>query len=129
LISDGECGEGSLWEAALFASRMKLDNLTVIMDNNGWQCFGKTEKITRLKPLAAKWRAFGFAVRRINGHNIKQIQTAYLSIPFESGKPSIIIADTVSGHGIPFIENNLEGHYKIFTTKEYQLAGKSLREL
>ena len=128
LISDGECGEGSTWEAALFASRMMLDNLTVIIDNNGWQCFGQTERITHLRPLAAKWRAFGFAVRKIDGHNISEIQKAYQEVPFSESKPSVIIANTVSGHGVSQIEDQLEGHYKVFNEDEYTKARSEIEE-
>jgi transketolase len=119
LISDGECGEGSVWEAALFASRMKLDNLTVILDNDGWQCFGETEKITHLAPLAAKWRAFGFAVAEVDGHNIREIQKTFRDLPVKPGHPTMIIADTKSGHGIPSIEDKLIGHYHVFSQTEY----------
>ena len=127
LISDGECGEGSVWEAALFAGRMKLDNLTVILDYNGWQCFGEMETITHLQPLTAKWRAFGFTVREIDGHNLKQIYRVYREVPFESGKPSIIIAKTVSGHGVKSIENKLEGHFKVFSEAEYLEALRNIK--
>jgi transketolase len=127
LISDGECGEGSVWEAALFASRMKLDNLTVILDYNKWQCFGSTEEIVHLEPLAAKWESFGFAVREVDGHDLSQISKAYASVPLQTDSPSLIIAHTVSGHGISSIENQLIGHYKVFTQAEYEIAKEQLR--
>lgn len=127
LISDGECGEGSVWEAALFAGRMHLDNLTVILDYNGWQCFGKSEEITRLTPIVAKWRSFGFATKIIDGHNIEEMQKAFKNLPIKKGKPSILIARTKSGHGIPLIENKLEGHFHFFTESEYRKAQRNLR--
>jgi transketolase len=127
LISDGECGEGSVWEAAMFASRMKLDNLTVILDDNGWQCFGKTRDITGLKPAAAKWKSFGWETENIDGHNLHQIRSAYQKRN-KPGKPKIIIAKTVSGNGIPAIENQLSGHYKVFTDLEYTGAKMSLNK-
>ncbi len=96
LISDGECGEGSVWEAAIFASRMKLDNLTVIVDYNKWQCFGASSEITPLEPFAKKWQSFGFSVHTIDGHNIEEINKTYHRIPFEKDAPSVIIANTVS---------------------------------
>jgi len=126
LISDGEMGEGSVWEAALFASRMKLDNLTVVVDYNGWQCFGYSEEITGLDPLASKWKSFGFVVRSIDGHNIEQINNSYHEVPFIKTKPSVIIAKTISGHGIKEIEDKLEGHYKVFNKQEYQKARQDL---
>jgi transketolase len=128
LISDGECGEGSVWEAAMFVSRMKLDNLTVIVDANGWQCFGKTSQITNLKPFSAKWRAFGFNVKIINGHAIKEIMSTYNQIPFSDGKPSVIIAKTVAGHGVPFLENKLIGHYQVMDEKQYQEAKQKINQ-
>jgi transketolase len=127
LISDGECGEGSVWEAALFASRMKLGNLTVILDYNGWQCFGETEKITHLKPLTAKWRAFGFQTIEIDGHNIKQIKTVLENKSDTPNRPTIIIAHTKSGHGVPLIENQLIGHYQVFGKSEYEKARLELQ--
>jgi transketolase len=120
LISDGECGEGSVWEAAIFAARMKLDNLTVILDNNGWQCFGKTKDITSLSPILKKWQSFGFSTKRINGHNIGDIIKSYQSVPFEKDKPSLICAKTITGFGIPFLENTLISHYKVLTEEEYK---------
>jgi transketolase len=127
LISDGECGEGSVWEAALFASRMRLINLTVILDYNKWQCFGTTDEVVHLEPVLAKWQSFGFGVREIDGHNLMEISRAYASVPIQTDKPSIIVANTISGHGISSIENQLVGHYKVFTEEEFLIAKKELR--
>lgn len=129
LISDGECGEGSVWEAALLASRLKLDNLTVILDYNKWQCFGSTNDITLLEPLKAKWEAFGWKVIEIDGHNIESLKSTLEKIPFHSNKPNLIIAHTVSGRGISLIENKLIGHYKVFTKQEYLSSRKELEKL
>ncbi|OGG04271.1 hypothetical protein A2Z33_03930 [Candidatus Gottesmanbacteria bacterium RBG_16_52_11] len=122
LISDGECGEGSVWEAALFASRMGLDNLTAILDYNGWQCFGRVKDITPLEPVGDKWRSFGWDAVEVNGHDTTALAGVFRS-PNLSGKPRIIIARTVSGKGVPAIENQLIGHYKVFTEAEY-LTGR-----
>jgi len=126
LISDGECGEGSVWEAGLLASRLQLDNLTVIIDYNKWQCFGKSPDISNLEPFTAKWNSFGWIVREIDGHNIRKIQKTFHALPFKKNKPSIIIAHTISGKKIQLIENKLIGHYKVFTEEEYKRAKREL---
>ena len=112
LLSDGECDEGSTWEAALFAPHHRLDNLVAIIDYNKLQAFGKVKEVLDLKPLADKWRVFGWAVREIDGHDFEQIEGALSSVPFEAGKPSCIIAHTVKGKGVSFMENQLAWHYK-----------------
>lgn len=122
LTSDGECGEGSVWEAALLASRLKLDNLYAILDYNKWQCFGRADEITNLNPLADKWRAFGGDVLEIDGHNIAEIKSAYEKVPLSRNKPTIIIAHTVTGKGVTAIEHQLIGHYKVFAEEEYKKA-------
>jgi len=97
MLSDGECDEGSTWEAALFAPHHRLDNLIAIIDHNKLQAFGKVKEVLDLKPLADKWRVFGWAVREIDGHDFEQIEEALSSVPFKQGKPSCIIAHTVKG--------------------------------
>lgn len=129
LISDGESGEGSTWEAALLASRLKLNNLIVILDYNKWQCFGQTDEVTNLKPLKEKWKAFGWITKEINGHNISECLNVFSRLPLAKDKPHIIIAHTVSGHNISLIENKLIGHYKIFNEDEYQKARLELSKL
>jgi transketolase len=112
LLSDGECDEGSTWEAALFIPFHQLDNLVAIVDYNKIQSFGTVEEVLSLEPLASKWQAFGWAVREIDGHNFKQIEDALLAIPFEPGRPSCVIAHTVKGKGVSFMEGQLAWHYK-----------------
>jgi len=112
ILSDGECDEGSTWEAALFAPHHHLGNLIAIVDYNKLQAFGWVKEVLDLEPLADKWRAFGWAVREIDGHDFAQIEEALLSIPFEPGRPSCIVAHTVKGKGISFMENQLAWHYK-----------------
>ncbi len=112
VLSDGECEEGSNWEAALSAAHNKLDNLVAIIDYNKWQCFGKTNEVVNLEPLAEKWKAFGFSVKEVNGHNFEELVSTFKEVPFEKGKPSMIIANTVKGKGISFMEDCLEWHYK-----------------
>jgi transketolase len=112
LLSDGECDEGSNWEAALFAPHHHLDDLIAIVDYNKIQSFGTVKEVLDLEPLAQKWRAFGWAVREINGHDLEQIEDALKSVPFKIGRPSCIIAHTVKGKGVSFMENQLAWHYK-----------------
>lgn len=127
LISDGECGEGSVWEAALFASRMHLANLTVIVDYNTWQCFGKSDEITHLAPFADKWKSFGWDTREADGHNITELYRK-LSSRSLSNKPTCIICHTVMGKGISFIEDKLIGHYKVLTQEEFIKAKIELQK-
>jgi len=112
LLSDGECDEGSTWEAVLFAPQHRLDNLIAIVDYNKIQAFGMGKEVLDLEPLADKWRAFNWAVQEIDGHNCSQIEDAFKNVPFELGKPSCIVAHTVKGKGVSFMENRLEWHYK-----------------
>ena len=111
LLSDGECDEGSTWEAALFASHHRLNNLTAIVDYNKFQAFGRVKEVLDLEPMVEKWQAFGWAVREIDGHNFEQIENALLGVPFEPEQPSCIIAHTVKGKGVSFMENQLIWHY------------------
>jgi len=112
LLSDGECDEGSTWEAVLFAPHHHLDNLIAIVDYNKIQAIGTVKEVLDLEPLAAKWRAFGWAVREIDGHDFREIENALLSVPFNVGQPSCIIAHTVKGKGVSFMENQVGWHYK-----------------
>ena len=112
MLSDGELDEGSNWEAILFAPQHQLDNLIAIVDYNKIQSFGAVSEVLELAPLADKWRAFRWAVREIDGHDHAQIESALSSMPFEPGKPSVIIAHTVKGKGISFMENQLAWHYQ-----------------
>lgn len=112
LLSDGECDEGSTWEAALFAPHHGLDNLVAVVDYNKIQSFGTVAAVLDLEPLAAKWRAFGWAVRELDGHDHRQIRDALAGVPFEPGRPGVLIAHTVKGKGVGFMEDKLEWHYR-----------------
>ena len=112
VISDGESNEGSVWEAALCAAKHKLSNLTVLLDYNKQQSYGTTYEVLDLDPLADKWRAFGFAVREVDGHSVSELREALAAAPFDTGKPSIIICHTIKGKGVSFVENNLNWHHK-----------------
>jgi transketolase len=126
LLSDGECDEGSVWEAALFAGHHKLDNFTAIVDFNGIQAFGRTEEILNLEPFSDKWSAFGWATKTVNGHDIPALETALAKLPFRDGRPSLLIARTVKGKGVSFMENTLAWHYKSPNPAELEAALKEL---
>lgn len=112
MLSDGELDEGSNWEAILFAAHHGLDNLVAIVDYNKIQSFGSVAEVLRLDPLAEKWRAFGWACREIDGHDHAAIAAALGDVPHEAGKPTAIVAHTVKGKGVSFMENQLAWHYK-----------------
>jgi transketolase len=126
MLSDGELDEGSNWEAILFAPQHQLDNLVAIVDYNKIQSLGRVEDVLELDPLADKWRAFRWAVREIDGHNHSQIASALTGVPFEPGKPNVIIAHTIKGKGVSFMENQLAWHYK---TPDAQQLVEALAEL
>lgn len=112
LLSDGELGEGSNWEAMMFAAHHQLDNLVAIVDYNKLQSLTTVDKTLRVEPLADKALAFGWAVREVDGHNQAELAELLGSAPWEPGKPSFLIAHTTKGKGISFMENSVEWHYK-----------------
>jgi len=111
LMSDGDCNEGSTWEAVMFAAQHHFDNLIAIVDANKVQALGKVRDVIDMEPFAAKLGAFGWAVRKIDGHDVEQIDKALSGVPFEEGKPSFVIARTVKGRGVKFLENTVASHY------------------
>jgi transketolase len=126
LLGDGECHEGIVWEAAMAARHYKLDNLVAIVDRNTLSMDGATEEVMSLEPFAAKWEAFGWSVRIVNGHNMQELVEALEAVPFTPGKPSVIIARTVKGKGISFIENRWDYHYATFNSEQDERARKDL---
>ena len=126
LLSDGECQEGQTWEAALSAAHFKLDNLTAMVDCNGIQLSGRTCDIMSLEPLIQKWQAFGWHVIDIDGHDFDQILGALLEAEKTKDRPTMIIARTVKGKGVSFMENNVAFHGKAPTAEEAQRALKEL---
>jgi transketolase len=126
LLSDGECDEGSNWEAILFAAHHHLDNLVAIIDYNKLQSITTIKQTLNLEPFADKWRSFGWAVQQIDGHDHSAIQSACLQIPFELGKPNCIIAHTTKGKGVSFMEDSVLWHYRSAQGEEYE---KALQEL
>jgi len=128
MLSDGECDEGSTWEPVLFAPQHRLDNLVAIVDYNKIQALGTTKEVMDLEPFADKWRAFGWAVEEIDGHNLHEIEDRLGRVPFEDGRPSCVIAHTVKGKGVSFMENSLLWHYRIPQGDEYEAALSELGE-
>lgn len=126
ILSDGECQEGSVWEAAMFATQHKLDNLIAIIDYNKLQAFGRTKEIVNLEPLSDKWSSFGWVPKEIDGHNLSKIIEAIEKVPFCKDKPSVIIAHTIKGKGVSFMEDKLAWHYKSPSQKELKIALKEL---
>lgn len=122
LLSDGECDEGSVWEAALSAAQFKLNNLIAIVDYNKFQALGKTNEILNLEPFIDKWRAFGWFAKEVDGHNFSQLLKVFEEISSGKNKPSVIIAHTIKGKGISFMENDFTWHYKNLDNKSYQKA-------
>lgn len=112
LTSDGEWDEGSNWEAALFAAHHRLDNLLCIVDYNKLQSLHAVDETLRLEPLHAKFTAFGWAVREVDGHDHRALAHALLNGPWEAGKPAMLIAHTIKGKGVSFMENKVEWHYR-----------------
>ncbi len=128
LLGDGELDEGSNWEASLAASHYKLDNLTVIIDRNGLQITGSTEKVNPLEPLADKFRAFGYAVQEVDGNDTQALMDVFSRTPFETDKPNLVLAHTVKGKGISFIENAAKWHHRVPTDEEYAIAQRELQQ-
>lgn len=122
IVGDGECQEGSVWEAAMAAAHYRLDNLVVIVDRNGIQEDGPTEQIMALEPFADKWRAFGWRAEEIDGHSLVELGGVLHGLPLQPGKPSVIIAKTVKGKGLSFSENTNVWHYGKLSTELKQQA-------
>ncbi|MFO7996852.1 MAG: transketolase [Dehalococcoidia bacterium] len=126
LLSDGECEEGQTWEAALSAAHFKLDNITAMVDFNGMQLSGWTRDIMNLEPFIQKWQAFGWHTIDIDGHDFEQILSACQGAEKIKGKPTVIVARTIKGKGVSFMENNVAFHGKAPTREEAERALKEL---
>ena len=122
LLSDGECDEGSTWESAMFAAHHNLDNLVAIVDYNRIQGVAPVAGTLALEPFAAKWTSFGWAVRQVDGHDHDALAAVLDAVPFETGKPSCLIADTVKGKGVSFMENTVLWHYRVARGAEFEAA-------
>jgi len=126
LLGDGECDEGQVWEAAMFAPHHRMDNITAIIDHNDLQLDGRVCDIMALEPLADKWRAFNWHVLEINGHDMGEILEALKKAGDVKGKPTVIIAHTIKGKGVSFMEGNVDFHGKAPSPQETEIALKEL---
>ena len=122
LTGDGELQEGSNWEAAMAASHFGLDRLVLTIDRNGLQLASPTEETMGLEPLADKWRAFGWAVREVDGHDHGALLAAYRDVPFEAGRPSCVIARTHKGHGVSFMSDDPAWHHRVPDAAQLEAA-------
>lgn len=128
LLSDGELGEGSNWEAMMFASHHRLDNLVAIVDYNKLQSLTTVDETLRIEPLAEKFSAFGWSVQEVDGHEIGALSTALSAAPWVPDRPSILIAHTTKGKGVSFMENRVEWHYRTPNTEQLAQALTELKE-
>jgi transketolase len=122
LLSDGECDEGSTWEAAMFASHHKLDNLVAIVDYNKIQSLGPVDETLALEPFADKWKAFGWSCIEVDGHDHASLYASLSTVPRASGKPTCVIAHTTKGKGVSFMERSVLWHYRTPRGTEYDEA-------
>jgi transketolase len=128
ILGDGELDEGSVWEASMSAAHYHLDNLVVIIDRNTLQISGRTENVMSLEPLEDKFTAFGYAVRHVNGNDIAALIEVFEALPFVPGKPNLILAHTIKGRGVSFMEDQVGWHHRVPTDEEYQLAMAELNQ-
>lgn len=122
LLGDGELPEGSNWEAALTAAHYGLDNLCAIIDKNNLQITGRTADVCNTDPIDKKFESFGWSVRNVDGHDIDALKDCFDALPFVKGKPSLIIANTVKGKGVSFMENQLKWHHGVPDERQYEIA-------
>jgi transketolase len=128
IMGDGELTEGSIWEASASAAYYRLDNLVAIIDRNTLQISGRTENVMSMEPLEEKFNAFGFSVQHVNGNSVEELSSLFESLPFEIGKPNLVLAHTVKGKGISFMEDQIQWHHRVPTDKEYAAALLELEE-
>jgi transketolase len=126
IMGDGELAEGSIWEASISAAHYKLDNLIAIVDRNTLQITGRTEDVMSTEPLEQKFASFGYAVCHVDGNDIPALVDLFENLPFEKGKPNLVLAHTTKGKGVSFIEDKVPWHHKVPTETEFEIA---LREL
>ncbi len=126
LMSDGECNEGSVWEAAMLAPVHRLENVVAIIDYNGWQATARTEEVMCLAPLRQKWETFGWSATDVDGHDLKGLVDTLRNVPDGSGKPVAVVAHTVKGKGVSFMEDDNNWHYRIPDAGELQTAKQEL---
>ena len=125
VLSDGECDEGSVWEAALLAAHHRVDNLVAIVDFNKLQSLDTVERTVRLDPLPDKWRAFGWEAIEVDGHDHDRLMTVLSGVPLRTGRPTCVVAHTVKGKGVPEMENRVEWHYRSPSTDQIEWARRN----
>ncbi len=128
LLGDGELSEGSVWEAAISSAKYQLDNLVVIIDRNKLQITGKTEDVNPIEPLKDKFESFGFQIDEVDGNNVEDLINVFDKIPFQINQPNLIIANTIKGSGVSFIENQVKWHHKVPSKEELEIAINELDE-
>ena len=126
LMSDGECNEGSVWEAVIFAASKKLDNLVALIDYNQIQAVGRTQEIMGNTSLAKKFKSFGWKTYTIDGNNIEEVVKALSQIDYSTGQPNVIVCNTIAGAGVSFMEDQLLWHYRVPSKEDYEMALKEL---
>lgn len=126
LLSDAECNEGTVWEAVMFAVHHRLSNLIAIVDMNGQQALGYTRDVLDLSELRARWRAFGWDAQDVDGHDVRALQRAITGCAAEAHRPHVIVARTVAGKGVSFMERRIDWHYLPMTREQYELACREL---
>ena len=129
LVSDAECDEGSLWEAVMLAAHRSVSNLIAIVDLNGQQALGYTKDVLSLDPMAAKWRAFGWDVHEVDGHDVQGMVREIGSLDTQDGAPHVLIAHTVFGHGVSFMESQLKWHYLPMSDADFARAMTEIKRL
>ena len=129
LLSDGECNEGSIWESAMLSAAQNVNNLTAIIDYNKWQATGRSQEVMALEPLVEKWKAFGWHAQEIDGHDLTSIAQAFANARDEESKPSVIVAHTIKGKGVSFMEDDNNWHYRTPNPEELRAAIKELKEV
>ncbi|MBU8858614.1 transketolase [Micromonospora sp. WMMB482] len=122
VLGDGELQEGSVWESAMSASAQGLDRLVAVVDRNGLQITGTTEDTLSLEPLADRWRSFGWSVIEVDGHDLAQLRSALAGAPSEPGRPTVVLANTVKGRGLPYVEGQVRSHYAKLSGRQRQRA-------
>jgi transketolase len=125
LVSDAECNEGSVWEAAMFAAHHRLGNLTVIVDLNGQQAFGYTRDVVDLSPMSGRWRAFGWEAHDVDGHD-PDAMARTIEAPSPSGRPRVLVAHTIFGKGVSFMEGQIRWHYLPMSEEQYAVARREV---
>ena len=126
VMSDGECDEGSVWEAAMFSAHHCLDNLVAIIDYNKIQSLATVSQTLGLEPFADKWRSFGWSVQEVDGHDHRALEEALSSVPWSRGRPSCLICHTVKGKGVSFMEHRVLWHYRTPRGEEFKAAMREL---